>query len=130
MPRGGGGSVRFVNRFDNTSVLLTGGGSGIGRASALRLVAEGAVVFAVDVDGAGLAATARAADGQRLHQQSRQLGYRDPVLAVLRLVEQFLPARVDAFRACRDHRFDQAVLRAEVVLDGGVVPLTGLGTEQ
>ena len=50
-------------RFSGTSVLLTGAGSGIGRATALRLVDEGAAVFAVDASGAGLAATVEAASG-------------------------------------------------------------------
>ncbi|MFD8687504.1 SDR family NAD(P)-dependent oxidoreductase [Streptomyces sp. NPDC059651] len=52
-----------MNRFGGVKVLLTGAGSGIGRATALRLVSEGAVVFAVDLSRAGLADTAAAADG-------------------------------------------------------------------
>jgi NAD(P)-dependent dehydrogenase (short-subunit alcohol dehydrogenase family) len=50
-------------RFAGTAVVLTGAGSGIGRATALRLAAEGAAVFAVDVSAAGLAATVEAAAG-------------------------------------------------------------------
>lgn len=45
-------------RFENTPVLLTGAGSGIGRATALRLVSEGARVLGVDRDAEGLAGTA------------------------------------------------------------------------
>lgn len=52
-----------MNRFDGVKVLLTGAGSGIGRATALRLVSEGAAVFAVDIARDGLADTAAAADG-------------------------------------------------------------------
>ncbi|WP_031089025.1 SDR family NAD(P)-dependent oxidoreductase [Streptomyces sp. NRRL WC-3549] len=50
-----------MNRFDGVKVLITGAGSGIGRATALRLVSEGAAVFAVDRSGEGLAATAASA---------------------------------------------------------------------
>lgn len=47
-----------MNRFDNKSVLLTGAASGMGRATAIRLTAEGARVFGVDRDKAGLDETA------------------------------------------------------------------------
>jgi NAD(P)-dependent dehydrogenase (short-subunit alcohol dehydrogenase family) len=57
------GEAVISDRFTGTSVLLTGAGSGIGRATALRLVAEGAVVFAVDASEAGLTATVEAAAG-------------------------------------------------------------------
>lgn len=45
-------------RFDGKVVLLTGAASGIGRATTVRLVSEGAQVFAVDVNGPGLDETA------------------------------------------------------------------------
>ncbi len=45
-------------RFADTVALLTGTASGIGRATAVRLAAEGAAVFAVDVDADGLASLA------------------------------------------------------------------------
>jgi NAD(P)-dependent dehydrogenase (short-subunit alcohol dehydrogenase family) len=44
-------------------VVVTGAASGIGRATVLRLAAEGARVLAADVDEAGLAATREAAGG-------------------------------------------------------------------
>lgn len=43
--------------------MVTGAASGIGRASALRLAHEGAVVFAADIDEAGGAALAAASNG-------------------------------------------------------------------
>lgn len=45
-------------RFEGAVALLTGTASGIGRATAVRLAAEGAAVYAVDVDEDGLASLA------------------------------------------------------------------------
>lgn len=50
-----------MQRYTGRTVLLTGGGSGIGRATVHRLVDEGATVVAVDVAADGLAETAAAA---------------------------------------------------------------------
>jgi 2-hydroxycyclohexanecarboxyl-CoA dehydrogenase len=47
--------------MQNRAVIVTGGASGIGRATALLLAREGAHVFIGDVDGAGGKATAEAA---------------------------------------------------------------------
>jgi NAD(P)-dependent dehydrogenase (short-subunit alcohol dehydrogenase family) len=47
-----------MNRFENKTVLLTGAASGMGRATAIRLTSEGARVFGVDRDKAGLDETA------------------------------------------------------------------------
>jgi NAD(P)-dependent dehydrogenase (short-subunit alcohol dehydrogenase family) len=49
-----------MNRFSDRVVLITGGGSGLGRAAAVRLAAEGAKLSLVDISEAGLAATAEA----------------------------------------------------------------------
>jgi len=48
-----------AGRFDDKVALLTGAASGIGRATAVRLAAEGAQVLAVDVDHEGLATLAK-----------------------------------------------------------------------
>jgi len=45
-------------RFEGRVALLTGAASGIGRSVALRLAAEGATVFGVDINAAGLDETA------------------------------------------------------------------------
>jgi NAD(P)-dependent dehydrogenase (short-subunit alcohol dehydrogenase family) len=49
-------------RFADRRVLITGGGSGIGQATVLRLLAEGGAVVAADVSEEGLAATADRAE--------------------------------------------------------------------
>jgi NAD(P)-dependent dehydrogenase (short-subunit alcohol dehydrogenase family) len=55
-----------MERFDDKVALITGAGSGIGRAVTTRLVREGAAVFAVDIDDAGLKGTAEMA-GPNVH---------------------------------------------------------------
>ncbi|MFD4905320.1 SDR family NAD(P)-dependent oxidoreductase [Kitasatospora purpeofusca] len=46
-----------MERFDGRNVLITGGGSGIGRATVHRILAEGGRVVAVDVSEDGLRST-------------------------------------------------------------------------
>ncbi|AJP00340.1 short-chain dehydrogenase [Streptomyces cyaneogriseus subsp. noncyanogenus] len=57
-----------MNRYEGRRALITGGGSGIGQATVLRMLAEGARVVAADVSEAGLKDTAAraGADAERL----------------------------------------------------------------
>lgn len=50
-------------RFTEKTVVVTGAASGIGRAAALAFAAEGAKVYAADIDEAGLAQTAASSNG-------------------------------------------------------------------
>ena len=54
-----------MNRFENKVVLITGAASGIGRATAVRLGAEGADLFCTDVSAEGLAETADLVTAER-----------------------------------------------------------------
>ncbi len=47
-----------MKRFENKVVLVTGAASGMGRSSCLRLASEGAIIYGIDLDDGGLAATA------------------------------------------------------------------------
>jgi len=51
-----------MQRFADRRVIVTGAGSGIGRATVARLLDEGATVVAYDIGADGLAGTATAAD--------------------------------------------------------------------
>jgi len=75
----------MAQRFDGKVALVTGAASGMGRATCLRLAAEGAQIFGVDIDEKGLEETAdaiREAGGQaetRVCDVSR----RDPCFAAV-----------------------------------------------
>ncbi|WAJ44730.1 SDR family NAD(P)-dependent oxidoreductase [Mycobacterium sp. Aquia_216] len=73
-----------MKRLDGQRILVTGGASGIGRATALRLLGEGASVVAADISADGLSATqARAeeeATAQRLTTTPIDVGSEDSVI--------------------------------------------------
>lgn len=74
-----------LRRLEGRRVLLTGAGSGIGRATAVRLVAEGATVVAVDLDADGLATTAAACGGPgRLSTATCDVSSEDEVVRTAR----------------------------------------------
>lgn len=61
-------------RYDGRRVLVTGGGSGIGQASVLRILREGGRVVAADISEAGLRDTAARAGSDRLSTLVMDIG--------------------------------------------------------
>src|SRR5258708_17018566 len=62
-----GKGASMVKRVEGKNILVTAAGKGIGRASALMLAAEGAQVWATDIDESALAELARdAGEGSTL----------------------------------------------------------------
>ena len=59
----GTGSALVSDRFAEKVALVTGAGSGMGRAITIRLAEEGASVLAVDIDGERLEETLASASG-------------------------------------------------------------------
>jgi NAD(P)-dependent dehydrogenase (short-subunit alcohol dehydrogenase family) len=73
-----------MERLEGKRILVTGAGSGIGQATALRLLDEGATVVAADVAVDGLAKTQARADeaatGDRLTTMPMDVGNEDSVI--------------------------------------------------
>jgi NAD(P)-dependent dehydrogenase (short-subunit alcohol dehydrogenase family) len=71
-----------MDRFAGKVALITGAGSGIGRAVTSRLIREGGTVFAVDIDEAGLKETADLV-GESVHLDVADVGDPDACVAVV-----------------------------------------------
>ncbi|WP_316762305.1 SDR family oxidoreductase [Pedobacter aquatilis] len=69
-------------RFNDKTIIVTGAGSGMGRACALRFVAEGARVIAVDVNDEGLLETVRLAGGQNIRYFKASVSEEEQVKAL------------------------------------------------
>ena len=67
-----------LRRFPDRAVFLTGAASGIGRATAIRLASEGALVFACDVDKNKLDETVAAITGAGRDAVAHPLDVSDP----------------------------------------------------
>jgi meso-butanediol dehydrogenase/(S,S)-butanediol dehydrogenase/diacetyl reductase len=92
-----------MDRYEGRVVLVTGGGSGIGRATVQRLIDEGATVVAADIAEEGLATTAK--DASRPEAVTSLVGdVSDPA---------FGPAAVAA--ALRHGRLDTVVNSAGIL---------------
>lgn len=74
-----------MQRYTDRRVLITGAGSGIGQATALRVLEEGAAVVATDISAAGLSDTTAKADAaeatNRLVTVVMDVGKEDSVVA-------------------------------------------------
>jgi len=109
-----------VGLVDGKSALVTGGASGIGRATALALAREGARVLVADVDGAGAEAVAKAIAEQGGRARAVRSDVSDPAD-----VAAMVGAAVDAFG-----RLDCAVNGAGVIGTPGLLHELSLDTWQ
>ncbi len=84
-----------MNRFEGKTVLLTGAASGMGRATAVRLTAEGASVFGVDQNEAGLAQTTAQASQGRFTGHVADVSDESEVVAAVTAALGALGGRID-----------------------------------
>jgi NAD(P)-dependent dehydrogenase (short-subunit alcohol dehydrogenase family) len=100
-----------MGRLEGKAAIVTGAGSGIGRASALLFAQEGAQVLAVDRDEAGLQQTAK-----EITESGKQ--------AFARAADAGLEADVKAYVEEALHRFGKLdIVYANAGISGGLVPL-------
>ena len=102
-------------RLEHKVAVVTGAGSGIGRASALRFAAEGAYVMAIDVNQQGLDET-----GQMIADSGL------PIPSTFAAdVSQSVQVRTAIERCFQDYgRIDVVFSNAAVMLDGSVIDLS------
>jgi NAD(P)-dependent dehydrogenase (short-subunit alcohol dehydrogenase family) len=95
-------------RFDGLAAVVTGAGSGIGRATARRLAEEGARVLGLDLDAARLAETFSSTGGGEWHAVDVRAD------EALERISEFGPADilVNAAGILRRHRFEDHPLDA------------------
>ncbi|CAM5381241.1 SDR family NAD(P)-dependent oxidoreductase [Leifsonia shinshuensis] len=74
-------------RFSDARVIVTGAGSGIGRATAVRLLAEGATVVATDISEPRLAALAEEFGSDRLLTFAGDVSDEDVVADVMQIAD-------------------------------------------
>ncbi|MGW4068090.1 SDR family NAD(P)-dependent oxidoreductase [Nocardia grenadensis] len=102
-----------LQRYRGRRVLITGGGSGIGQACVLRILAEGGQVVAADISEAGLRDTADKANSAALRTLVMDIADEESVRAgVAEAVQQLsgLDTLVNAAGVLRSGHFEQTTL--------------------
>lgn len=102
-----------LQRYTGRRVLITGGGSGIGQASVLRILEEGGQVVAADISEAGLADTAEKANSTALSTLTMDIADEESARAgVAEAVQRLggLDTLVNAAGVLRSAHFEQTTL--------------------
>jgi NAD(P)-dependent dehydrogenase (short-subunit alcohol dehydrogenase family) len=86
--------MRFVTGFTGRVAVVTGGGSGIGRATAAELAARGARVAVIDIDPAAAAATAELLGPGHLGVRADVASAEETAVAVAEVVEAAGPISI------------------------------------